>query len=398
MAFVNHFYFYLWDSEWGGAFWKTNAYAPFPIWLWLNGHEWAKRQLEQAGIGYEALDNGFHSCDDPVALQQICDRLGSGAVQEFFERWSGRLPAPLTPPDRRAGYTYELAFRQFEVSDTSVFARPQAGRAWFEGVIRDHLDIGRPSQVVLLFNRTLTRRTPGPFRTRVITKGVDPILSCYYKSSRIKQYFKDGRVLRTETVICNTRDCRIGRRVCAQNWNALRAVGDDANRRLTDAEATDALPAPDVATFETVTRPTHVEGQYAPGLRFGDPRVMAVLASLVGFCHLIDGFTNRDLVERTAALLDRPYTNRQATYDLRRLRRKGLIAKIPKSLRYQLTAHGRRVAVLFTKTYGRQLAPGLTALDQRLPEPVSAKHQLATAWRRFERALDGFLDKNLQAA
>ena len=125
---------------------------------------------------------------------------------------------------------------------------------------------------------------------------------------------------------------------------------------------------------------------------------MAVLASLVGFCHLIDGFTNRDLVERTAALLDRPYTNRQATYDLRRLRRKGLIAKIPKSLRYQLTAHGRRVAVLFTKTYGRQLAPGLTALDQRLPEPVSAKHQLATAWRRFERALDGFLDKNLQAA
>ena len=244
MAFVNHFYFYLWDSEWGGAFWKTNAYAPFPIWLWLNGHEWAKRQLEQAGIGYEALDNGFHSCDDPVALQQICDRLGSGAVQEFFERWSGRLPAPLTPPDRRAGYTYELAFRQFEVSDTSVFARPQAGRAWFEGVIRDHLDIGRPSQVVLLFNRTLTRRTPGPFRTRVITKGVDPILSCYYKSSRIKQYFKDGRVLRTETVICNTRDCRIGRRVCAQNWNALRAVGDDANRRLTDAEATDALPAP----------------------------------------------------------------------------------------------------------------------------------------------------------
>jgi hypothetical protein len=35
MAFVNHFYFYLWDPEWGGAFWKTNAYAPYPIWLWV---------------------------------------------------------------------------------------------------------------------------------------------------------------------------------------------------------------------------------------------------------------------------------------------------------------------------------------------------------------------------
>ena len=122
MAFVNHFYFYLWDAEWGGAFWKTNAYAPFPIWLWLNGHEWAKRQLEQAGIRYEALANGFRSCDDPVALQQICDRMGSGAVQEFFARWSGRLPAPLTPADLDAGYTYELAFRQFRESIRSSAA------------------------------------------------------------------------------------------------------------------------------------------------------------------------------------------------------------------------------------------------------------------------------------
>jgi hypothetical protein len=129
MAFVNHFYFYLWDSDWGGAFWKTNAYAPYPIWLWLNGHEWAKRQLEKAGVGYEALDNGFRSCEDPALLQKICDRLGSGAVQNFFWRWVERLPSPFTREDLRAGYVYELAFRQLEVSETIVFDRPQAGRA-----------------------------------------------------------------------------------------------------------------------------------------------------------------------------------------------------------------------------------------------------------------------------
>jgi hypothetical protein len=129
MAFVNHFYFYLWDPEWGGAFWKTNAYAPFPIWIWLNGHEWAKRQCEKAGIGYTGLDNGFRGCTDPRALQRICDRLGPGAAQSFFWRWQGRLPSPFTPADLRAGYVYELAFRQFEVSDTRVFDRPVAGRA-----------------------------------------------------------------------------------------------------------------------------------------------------------------------------------------------------------------------------------------------------------------------------
>ncbi|MGI9302311.1 MAG: hypothetical protein ACR2RB_06335 [Gammaproteobacteria bacterium] len=196
------------------------------------------------------------------------------------------MPQPFSQGDLRAGYSYDLAFRQFEISDTRVFDRPSAGRSWFEGVIRDHLDVGRPDQVAVVFNRriNINRRTPGRFRTRVFTQGVDPTLTCYYKSTRLKQYFKPGRALRTETVIGNTRDFGIGRRVCANNWKALRAVGESANRRLCDAEASDAAPAPEVGSFEKVTRASHTdEGLYAPGLRFGDPRVMAVLASLVGF-------------------------------------------------------------------------------------------------------------------
>ena len=57
------------------------------LWIYVNGHEWAKRQLDKAGIGYVALDNGFGSCEDPRALQRICDRLGPGAVKSFFWRW-----------------------------------------------------------------------------------------------------------------------------------------------------------------------------------------------------------------------------------------------------------------------------------------------------------------------
>jgi hypothetical protein len=156
---------------------------------------------------------------------------------------------------------------------------------------------------MLLFDRRLRRCTPGPFRTRVLTEGVDPTLTCYYKSSRLKQYFKEGRALRTETVICDTRDFGIGRQVCAKNWYALRAVGESANRRLCDAETADALPAPDGVTFHQVTQPSKPnDGLYSPGLRFGDPRVMAILASLVGFCHLVQGFTNRQLVAQTAVL------------------------------------------------------------------------------------------------
>jgi hypothetical protein len=154
-----------------------------------------------------------------------------------------------------------------------------------------------------------------------------------------------------------------------------------------------------VATFCQVTRPsTTDDGLYAAGLRFGEQRVMAILAALVGFCYLIRGFTNHQLVERVRPLLESPYTCRQATYDLRRLKRKGLILKVPRTNRYQLTSLGRRVAVLFTKTYGRVLAPGLSALDPRLPEDVTARSSLSTAWRCFEKALDEYMEVNLIAA
>lgn len=398
MAFINHFYFYLWDPDWGGAFIKTNAYAPWPIWIWLNGHDWAKRQCDKAGIAYEALDNGFRSCSDPKALQRICDRLGPGAVKSFLWRWQRRLPSPFTKADLRAGYTYELAFRQFEVSDTRVFDRPQAGRSFFEGLIRDHLDVGRPSQVALIFDRRITTRTPGKFRTRVITKGVDPQLSCTYKSSRIKQYFKEHRALRTEVVVGDTRDFGIGRRVNAENWYALRAVGDNANKRLCDAQAADAQPAPDVATFNQVTLPSDNDGLHAAGLRFGDRRVMALMAAVVGFPHLMAGFNNRQLTEIVATLLDEPYTSRQATYDLRRLKRKELIERLPHTNRYQLTPLGRRVAVLFTKAHGRVLAPGLALLDPRLPAEVASRSPLALAWRKLDKTLDEFIDDKLVAA
>ncbi len=302
-------------------------------------------------------------------------------------------------PDLRAGYVYDLAFRQFEVADTLVFDRPAAGRAFFEGLIRDHLDVGRPDCVSLTFARRVTSRTPGTFRTKVVTQGVDPQISCYYRASRIKQYFKAHRALRTETVICDTRDFGIGRRVCLENWNALRAAGEHANQRLCDAEAADARPAPDTVTFAEVTRPTRTaEGLHAPALRFGDPRAMAVLAATLRFTHLIAGFDNRSLTELVSALTGTPYTSRHATYDLRRLRRKQVIERLAGTHRYRLTPHGRAIAVPFTKAYGRILAPGFTALSPQLPAEFTRRTPLATAWRELDHALDQHITAGLAAA
>jgi hypothetical protein len=200
-------------------------------------------------------------------------------------------------------------------------------------------------------------------------------------------------------VISNTRDFGVGRRLTYQNWNALRDVGEHANQRLCDAEAADAMPAPDVATLNQVTRPSATsQGQHAPALRFGDARVMALMAATTGFCHLVAGFDNRALTQRMRALHDEAYSSRQATYDLRRLRRKQIILRIEGSHRYQLTPSGRAVAVLFTKAYGRILGPGLAALDPQLPGDLARRSPLALAWKDLARQLDRFIDHGLAAA
>ncbi len=217
-VFPNFYYFYINDSQFGSCFIKVCSYAPFSMWVYCNGHEWAKAQAEQEGLGYTALDNGFASCEDPAPLQRICDRFGAVSMRNLFERWSHRLPSPFTAADRTAGFFHQLAFRQIEFSDTRVFDRPGSGRAWFEQTIREHLDLGRPDQVALIFARRITSRTPGRFRTRVITRGVDPSIQIYLKSAKQKQYFKEAQALRTELSINDTRDFGIGRLVTTENF------------------------------------------------------------------------------------------------------------------------------------------------------------------------------------
>lgn len=212
-AMVNQIYFYCVDADFGPFFLKFCTYFPYNAKLCINGHEYAKRQLSNRGIAFEALDNGVLSCQDPKQLQEICDGLSAEKIDGLLRKWLRRLPHPFTAKDRAAGYRYDISILQAEFSLTQVMDRPVTGRALFEEIIHENLDIGRPSQVQLIFDRKVTRRTPGRFSTRVVTHGVIPALHVDYKSSGIKQYYKEGRALRTETTINDTRDFGIGKRL-----------------------------------------------------------------------------------------------------------------------------------------------------------------------------------------
>lgn len=386
---VNHFYFYCVDADFGPFFIKFCSYFPYNAKLCLNGHEWAKHQAAKAGIGFEALDNGFAAVDDPAALQTICDGLGPDQIEALLRKWLAILPHPFSAADRAAGYRYELSILQAEFSLTQMLDQPVTGRVFFEQVIRDNLDVGRPDQVALIFDRKLIRRgpraTPGRFRTRVITDGVTPSLHVDYKHTRIKQYHKEGRALRTETTINDTTDFRIGKRLT--NLPALREIGSTANRRLLRVQSISHDPITGTEALHTITAPVFTAtGARIPALRLGEQRSHALLAALPLFRLQLDGFTNKDLRALIAELRGvntETITTGQITYDLRRLRTRGLIARIPHTHRYTITDHGLHTAMFLSAVHDRYLPTGLAHLTDHTTSPP-----LRTATRAYQTALE----------
>jgi hypothetical protein len=384
-AMVNHFYFYGLDEDFGPFFLKVCTYFPYNAKLCINGHEYLKRQLAREGIAFEALDNGVLACADPKRLQQLCDGLSPAKIDALLRKWLGRLPHPFTGKDRAAGYRYELSILQAEFSLTQVLDRPLSGRAFFEEVIRENLDLGRPDHVQLIFDRRVTRRTPSRFRTRVLTEGVTPSLHIDYKHSRIKQYHKEGRALRTETTINDTRDFGVGKRL--SNLPALRRLGFSANRRLLDVQRISQDCRIGEDAFRRINEPIEVEGQQASGLRFADVAVQALLSALLVFRLLPRGFSSRDLRDHWAPLLGKAPTDMtmgQMGYHVRRLRLHGLIERIPGTHRYRLTREGGRAALFCTRVYNRLLRPGLALIS---PERALDDSDLRRGFDRLDEAI-----------
>jgi hypothetical protein len=397
---VNHFYFYCYDDDFGPFFIKFCSYFPYNAKLCLNGNHWAQRQAAKAEIGFTALDNGFAAVDDPAALQAICDGLGPEQIDALLRKWLAILPHPFSSEDRAAGYRYDLSILQAEFSLTQMLDKPVSGRVFFEQVIRDNLDIGRPDQVALIFDRRLMRRgpraTPGPFRTRVITQGVTPSLHVDYKHTRIKQYHKEGKALRTETTINDTTDFSIGKRLT--NLPALREIGFSANRRLLHVQRLSHDPITGTNALDTITGAiTTATGVRIPALRFAQPRSHALLQALLMFGHQTNGFTNRDLRTLTTELRGLPpdaVTAGQTTYDLRRLKSRDLITRIPHSNRYTVTDHGLHTAHFLTCVHDRFLPTGLAHLADNTTTPPP----LQQASRAYNTALENLSRTTLLAA
>src|SRR6266705_1990938 len=148
---VNQFYVHCVDADFGAFFLKFSSYFPYGAKLLINGYHFAQAQAARAGIGFEALDNGFAAVDDVAAVQAICDSLTADKIDALARKWLAILLNPYSSDDQAAGYTYDISVLQAEFSLTQVLDKPVSGRIFFDQVIHDNLAIGRPDQVGLIF-------------------------------------------------------------------------------------------------------------------------------------------------------------------------------------------------------------------------------------------------------
>jgi hypothetical protein len=274
--------------------------------------------------------------------------------------------------------------RQVETSRTVVFDDDVYARAFFEALLCENMDLGRPENVDLLFRRGQRGGRPtipprgGGFKTKIDRYCDLVTLNVFYKNSRVKQYLKDGLALRIETVVNDPRDLGCNRMLA--NLPELQAKARAINDRLIDTETAGQGTVRVSPVIERITRPTLTgEGRKAPALRFGDLRVQALAGATAAMLFTVPGITNKTLRGLMTGLLNRPYSMNQASYDLSRLARNGLIARVPDRNRYTLTPDGLLFACFYTRVYDHVLRPLMA------PDRPNAPPELAAALETLDQ-------------
>lgn len=379
---VNHYYFYVRDRNYGDGFVRISSYPPFQTRIWLNAHGYLAAQLRRRGIAFETADNCILRVADPAALQRVAAQFNAQLVEQIAQRWLSWVPDPLTAAERAQGYPTRFSIFQSEFSDNVLFRKTEVLNRVYEDVLREHLHLGRPDMVKVIFDRRVQKNTPTPFKTRLLRQGVVSCLKIFYKHSFLKQYNRGGRGLRTEGCVNNPRDFNINKSLVHLGY--LGSVVYHAITRLLKAQAVALATALDRSTFERMVAPSRSGGQRVAGIRFGAPWTMRLLQALGCAGLTFKAFSNADL---RGVLVDRlgadpaEITPARMRYELTKLRGKGLVRKVHGRNLYTLTDLGYRVALYFTKLHQRLLAPTLDGFDATLQE------SLATSPHRLDRAL-----------
>jgi len=351
-------YFYYLDCDFGLMHIRLQTWFPFTVQVYVNGHSWLERQLTRRGLGFTACDNAFTSLADPVRTQQLADKLPAlnwPRLLSVFARRINPLLADLLQVmtcywvTDQAEYATDILFR-----DAATLARLYP--PWLE-----HATLRFSAEDVMTFlGRKLTGHFAGELRSLTHRRWPGARVKHRMKANWIKMDDKFGCVLRIETVINDPTEFRVRRKGIrhgqevvgwfpmakrVSNLRRYAAISRAANARYLTALSAASDPACVYRQLEVLCRPVQRDGRRHRALNPLSRRDSIGFQAVLRGEHHLRGFRAADIaraLQWPAAVEAAQRQRRSARLNrtLRLLRSHGLIAKIPHSHRWRVTATG----------------------------------------------------------
>ena len=354
---------YINDARWGRMFVRMCPYLPFSARVCLNQHHWLANRMREDGIRFQQCANAFLNCAAPKRLQELADSLTAQDLVTCGQKWLARLTPFFTRREREhAGCEHRLFFSQVEYCDNLIFKRRAALDNLGERLLDANRTIGRPDKITTIFGRRVTKSYHGKLQTEIEDMNLpNPVIRTHYGNGFIKQYVRDHLILRTEPTTNNVNDYGINKAV--ENLPALRKRLSEITDNYLNVQQDILETFIDRGQLRQLTQPTVTStGRRIPGLKLDHPRQLALMHALVRFAHIAAGstFTTAEIyphVIKALGCAPKEFTFASLRYDLSKLRAKGLIAKLPRSRRYQLLPCGYSICLVFLKLFERIYAP-----------------------------------------
>jgi hypothetical protein len=368
---VNLYYFYLNDPRCGRMFVRLCPYFPFNLRLWMNGHHWLARRLDEEGIAYQRRDNLFVECARPERLQELADAFGPHDIATAADSWLPQLLPFFSASERQQGYCHQWFMTQMEYCHNLVFHQRRSLTQLFDRLLDANRSLGRPDKLAIFFGRPRFRADTRTGQTSVrISRLRLPVISSSFHKTSIKQYTSHQSALRTESTVYHLPDLKVNKALV--NLPKVRAILATANERYLTAQQDILATYLDRGQLQQLRQPTvSPTGRRTPGLRLDDARLLALCQVLTCFVYLAGkgSFRTTDLLLDMQTVLDKPdYKLSQLRYDLAKLRCKGLVERLKGTHTYRLTSVGYRLALLYLKLYQRFYAPLTAGLRDPVPD------------------------------
>jgi len=345
-SLVNHYYFHIMDKDWGHITIRMCAHPPFSCNVMLNGHEWVERHKDYKKLAVTKQGNCFTSYNNGEKLTQIADTLKiNGQLEQVCQRWiySCLWFVMDKKQQESTGIKYNFSIYQIEYSRNLLFKRGRQMDDVYQKIIdltRGNLDIKRLKTIFGKKNRPYNHKSTAPApEVRIETPDYNmTIFKIHFGRLTVKLYDKGVRTLRAEVVVHNTKDlkCKRGIASFAEIVGKLETIMCSFLSNLDYAH----VATIDEGSFEEITKPTLRGKSRLAGLDFNKARTKQVAAVLLALSLKPGGFTSKDLATEMAQRFVPDFSCRNASYDIRKFRGKGMVRKKDRSIKYELTEDG----------------------------------------------------------